>query len=131
MIAFSTIQTFGAALGAFGGGDVSSAGGGLAVALTGSVIAPRMAAKLITNPRFIKWLTTPITNPSKINAHLGRLWAIGKAEPAIKEEIEQYIQALRPSPEPSPEGAALADPKDQPENLQIISTPIMSAGIRG
>ncbi len=60
-------------------------------------MAPRVAAKLITSPRFIKWLLTPVTNPNGIGAHLGRLVGIAKVEPELKEAIEQYIQAMRPA----------------------------------
>jgi hypothetical protein len=95
MIAFSTINTLGAALGGLAGGDVESAGGGALATLAGSVIAPRYAAKLITNPGFVKWLTTPVTSPGALSAHIGRLSALATAEPEIKEELDQYVAALR------------------------------------
>jgi hypothetical protein len=94
MIAFSTISTLGGALGGLAGGDTSSIGAGV----VSTIVAPRVAAKLITNPKFIKWLVTPITQPSKIAAHITRLAAIAKGEPAIKEEIHQYLQVLRGAP---------------------------------
>jgi|TARA_R100001530_G_scaffold37085_1_gene28792 hypothetical protein len=95
MIAYSTISTLGAALGAAAGGDLPSAAGGVITV----IVAPRVAAKLITNPKFVKWLVTPITDPSKIPAHIGRLVGIGKVAPEIKEEIHAYIKALSGEPE--------------------------------
>ena len=94
LIAFGTINTLGAALGGFFGGG-QGAGGATLATLTGSVIAPRAAARLITNPRFVQWLTTPITNPNGIGPHLGRLAGIAKIEPELKQDIEQYVEALR------------------------------------
>ena len=61
-------------------------------------MAPRLAAKLITSPRFVKWLTTPITSPNGLSAHLGRLVGIAKAEPELAEAIDQYVAALRAAP---------------------------------
>ena len=92
MIAWSTMQTLGGALGGFAvGGDPQSAiAGAFSV-----VVAPRVAAKLITSPAFVKWLATPITNPNGIAAHVSRLLAIAVAEPEIKDEISQYAHALR------------------------------------
>ena len=97
LIAFTTISTLAGGLGALGTGDVSGAGG----AVVTTILAPRAAAKLITNPRFIKWLTTPITQPAKYAPHITRLAAIAKAEPEIKQEIRQYLDVLRNSPIPN------------------------------
>ena len=92
MIAWSTLQTLGGALGGLTiGGDPQSA----IVGAIGVVVAPRVAAKLITNPAFIEWLVTPITKANGIAPHIARLVAIGKADPMIKDEIDQYITALR------------------------------------
>lgn len=96
MIAWSTITTLGGALGYGAGGDMQSAAGGIVT----TIVAPRVAAKLITSPAFVKWMTTPVTNPNGISAHLGRLVAIGEAQPEIKDEIDQYIRALRSIPSP-------------------------------
>ena len=102
LIAFSAINSFGAALGGLAGGDVQSAGGGILTTLFATVVAPRYAAKLITSPSFIKWLTTPLTNPNGISAHLGRLVAIALAEPELREAIEAYTEALRSAPAGTP-----------------------------
>ncbi len=64
----------------------------------GAIVAPRLAAKLITSPAFVKWLTTPITSPTGILAHVGRLAGIAVAEPELREAIDQYTAALRAVP---------------------------------
>jgi hypothetical protein len=72
---------------------------GGAAAIGGALLAPRAAAKLMTNPRFVGWLADTATNVSGnytgIGAQLGRLTAIAKADPEIREEIYQYFSALR------------------------------------
>ena len=79
----------GAFLGTMAGGDQSSAIAGAA----GALVAPRVAAKLITSPGFVKWLMADVA-PNGIAAHIGRLAAIA-AESDIKDEIDQYVNALR------------------------------------
>ena len=67
-----------------------------AAIITGSVLAPIGAAKLMTNPGFIKWLSTPASQISKdVASHVARLVAIGQAEPEIQEELRQYYKAIR------------------------------------
>ncbi len=96
--AFTTLQTLG---GALTGVAVGGEGAGSAVAgAVGAIVAPRLAAKLITSPAFVKWLTTPITSPTGISAHLGRLAGIAVAEPELREAIDQYTAALRAVPTP-------------------------------
>ena len=68
------------------------------------ILAPRLAAKLITSPAFVKWLTTPITSPTGILAHVGRLAGIAAAEPELREAIDQYTAALRAVPVARREG---------------------------
>lgn len=97
MITWMTIQGFGGALaGGIVGGDTQSAGIGAAA----TVFAPRYAAKLITHPAFVKWLITPATGSGGIAAHVGRLAGIAEASPEIRDEIEQFVQALRSAPAP-------------------------------
>jgi DNA-binding TFAR19-related protein (PDSD5 family) len=48
----------------------------------------------------VQWLVTPVTSPSALSAHIGRLGAIAIAQPEIAEEIEQYVAALRSLPTP-------------------------------
>ncbi len=66
--------------------------------VVGAIVAPRLAAKLITSPAFVRWLTTPITSANAISAHLGRLAGIAVAEPELREAIDQYTAALRSVP---------------------------------
>jgi hypothetical protein len=101
LIAFTTISTLGGALGVAAGGDIESGGLGVASFVGGSIVAPRVAARLITSPSFVRWLTTPVTAANGLSAHLGRLAAIAKAEPEIREEIGQYFNALRDTPAPT------------------------------
>ncbi len=85
-------EAISAALGGLATGDVQ---GGAAGVLT-TLVAPRVAARLITSPRFVKWLLTPVTSANGIGAHLGRLVGIAEAEPELREEIAQYMAAMRP-----------------------------------
>ncbi len=68
-------------------GDPKSAVG----ILMGGVLAPRITAKLITSPAFVRWLTTTTNvakqNPNNLPAMIGRLTAIARAEPELAQEI--------------------------------------------
>ena len=81
-------------------GDVGGAGATVA----GAVLAPRMAARLLTNPNFVRWLSATgnsvVRNPSNWGVRLGQLTAIAKAEPEIRDEIYQYVAALRDTGKP-------------------------------
>jgi hypothetical protein len=69
---------------------------GAAAAIGGTVLAPAFAAKLMTNPAVIQWLSTPASQISKdVASHVARLVAIGQAQPEIQEEIRQYYKAIR------------------------------------
>lgn len=92
MIYYSTLQTL---TGALLGGQASGTPEGTLLGAAGALVAPRVAAKLITSPAFAKWLTTPVTSTNALGPHIGRLFAIAKANPEIKDEIAQYAQALR------------------------------------
>lgn len=88
----------GAAAGALSTGDVSGTLKGAAAAGVGGFVAPRAAAKLLTNPKFVNWLADAAARPVNYNglgATMGRLVAIAKAEPEIREEIYQYVSAMR------------------------------------
>jgi len=64
--------------------------------VTGTIIAPTVAAKLMTNPAVIQWLSTPASQISKdVASHVARLVAIGQEQPEIQEEIRQYYKAIR------------------------------------
>ena len=97
MIAYMTLTGLGAGLAEMG---TSGGGGGTLAGVLALGFLSRRSAKLITSPKFIKWLTTPITNPNGIGAHFGRLTAIAAEDPALKEPIEAFLQALRSPPQP-------------------------------
>ena len=103
MIFWQALSSAGAGLAA---GDVV----GAALAIGGTVLAPAGAAKLMTNPAFIKWLSTPASQISQdVASHVARLVAIGQAEPEIQEELRQYYKAIRSYTgynEPANEGTA-------------------------
>lgn len=83
----------GAAANDVASGDV--AGGAKIAALT--VVAPRVAAKLITNPQFVRWLADgvqPATEMGK-TASLARLAGVAKMTPEIRDEVNQYFDAIR------------------------------------
>jgi hypothetical protein len=89
------LSALGGGAGLLAGGDMASAGAGVA----GTVVAPYVAAKLITSKSFTNWLVgLGKTGANDMAPQIARLVAIAKAEPAIKEEIAQFVQALRPSP---------------------------------
>lgn len=81
------------------GGDPASALVGGATALSGLVLTSRMAAKLLESPRFIKWVTDTtkvvVNNPNALPAQVGRLLAIGQAEPEMKDAIEAYYNQIK------------------------------------
>ena len=88
-------------IGAAGAADSSLAGVGAAV--TSYALAPRAAATLLTNQRFVNWLadsSTALAKPNGWGENIGRLVAISAVEPEIREEIQQYFAALRPAPTP-------------------------------
>lgn len=71
---------------------------GGAAAVAGGIVAPRVTAKLLTNPKFVNWLADTASKPANYNgwgASMGRLVAIAKGEPEIREEIYQYVAAMR------------------------------------
>lgn len=76
---------------------------GAAGTVVGGVLAPRLAAQLIASPRFINWLTGAVTatarRPEEIGPRLGRLLAIAKAEPELRDAIYGYLDTMRPSPD--------------------------------
>ena len=76
--------------------------GGTSGAAAGAAMTygmPYAMSKLMTNPKFVAWLAKgaeiPATNFNSMAGHLGRLVAISEAEPAIKDEIQQFLSAFR------------------------------------
>lgn len=78
-------------------GDVF-AGAKAAVGLT---LTPYGMAKLITNPKFVKWLAQgaqiKTVTPGNWKSHMARLAFIAEKEPEIKDEINQYMGMLERS----------------------------------
>jgi len=64
-----------------------------------AVALPYMSAKLLTNPKFVRWLSRGIqegaTDFNSVTAHMGRLLAIAKVSPSIREEIYQFAKSVR------------------------------------
>ncbi len=80
-------------------GDQTGFGGFVGAA--GGIIAPRMAAKLITNPAFVKWLAAPVKESTKDwSAHLAKLAVIGDANPEIKEAINYLLLDMQKATTP-------------------------------
>jgi hypothetical protein len=116
-------------------GDPRDAG----YALVGSLIAPRAAAKLLTNPRFVRWLAdVPLGSGNLTMARgrgaideaaswIGRLYTVAEAEPTIADEIHQLIQASQPV-NPAPAAAQSAPPSAVQPLLQQPA-PNMNRGL--
>jgi|GEM_PF-1358288 len=70
---------------------------GVAAAIGGGVVTPNVAARLITNARFVRWLAqAPEAKTGQhVGAHIGRLFGIREAEPEIAAEIDEYISVLQ------------------------------------
>lgn len=69
-----------------------------------AVLGPNALSKLMTSPKFVRWLGTAIQEPSKslikAGGHLGRLGAIAEAEPYIAEELKAFVEAIKQNPPP-------------------------------
>lgn len=89
----------GGALTGSAGGDVATGALAGAAAFGGRILAPQVAARLMTKPAFVRWLaragSISARNPNSLPKHLGRLAIVAEAEPAINTEIAQYVDALR------------------------------------
>lgn len=89
-----------AVLGLLGAGGTLATGDieGGAAAIGGGILAPRVTAKLLTSPKFVNWLADTASKPANYNgwgATMGRLLAIAKGDPELREEIYQYVSAMR------------------------------------
>ena len=80
-------------------GDVPTALLGGAAALSGLVLTSNTAAKLLESPRFIRWVSDTsravVNNPNSLNAQIGKLLAIGQAEPGMKDAIDSYYKQIK------------------------------------
>lgn len=90
------LSGLGATSGYIATGDLKGAAIGAGAAFT-----PRMAAKLITSPKFVTWLAEPLEKSVSSGArystssHITGLSLIAKEEPDISTEINAYIRALK------------------------------------
>ncbi|MBI1425779.1 MAG: hypothetical protein GC149_20325 [Gammaproteobacteria bacterium] len=75
---------------------------GAAKFAAGAILAPRFAAKLMTNPRFVRWLAEApkAAGRNAWGQHIGRLSAIGDANPDMRDAINSYISNLQQNPAP-------------------------------
>lgn len=96
----------GAAAGGLEQGDLAGAAAGAAAGLALGVVPPWAAAKLITNPRVLRWLTTPVAANGWMQ-HGARLAAIGANDAGAGSAIGAYLDAYYTNPPP---GAAPAPP---------------------
>jgi hypothetical protein len=98
----SALGGAGATLGAVAGGDVETAGYGGILGLLASTVGAGRAAKLITSPAFVKWLSTTVrigAEPTALRAQIARLPGIANVEPALRDAIEQYMGSIQaPTP---------------------------------
>jgi hypothetical protein len=96
VVTYMALQALGGALVGAAAGEGAGVGGtGTGIAgVAATVLAPRAAAKLITNPKFVKWLIEPASDAKSLSAKIGRLSAVTEAAPEIREEVHQFLQVL-------------------------------------
>lgn len=95
--------------------------GGLGPAVTFTafgLVGPNIAARLITNPGFVKWLAHSgapgvMRNPNGLASHVARLTVVAEANPEIRDAIGQFVDALRAAPQ-EPASATAAPAAAQP-----------------
>lgn len=71
--------------------------GGVAKGAATVFVLPRVAAKLLTSTAFVNWLgkvPKAMAKPNGITPHLGRLIALGKDTPELRNEIYEYISTV-------------------------------------
>jgi len=99
---FVQIATTGASLALAGGlalsGDFSGAATSAAAA-GGTLLAPRYAAKLMTSPKFIRWLkTTAQANNRGVNplsVQIGRLATLPGKDPELAEAVNAFVANMQ------------------------------------
>ena len=110
--AMGTVGIFGGAAGSMLAGDVSGAVMGAAAGIGGRIVAPHVAARLMTSEPFVRWLmqagSQAMRNPGGWPQHLVRLGAIAEAEPEMRDAIKSYVEALRAPPAQESVGSAAA-----------------------
>lgn len=102
LIGYTTLMSALGGLGALASGVTTGdvKGGAVAGAMLG-VLGPKAAAKLITSPKFVDWLVSPVTSRRALSAHMARLWGIAEAEPELREAIHGFALAMRNAPRPA------------------------------
>lgn len=76
-------------------GMISSAAN-MAGNITGRLLFPNQIAKLMTSPKFVKWLASPVNSTNEIGGKIGQLMAIAASDAFVAEEIYDFIDALGP-----------------------------------
>lgn len=61
-----------------------------------ALLGARYSAKLITNPKFARWLANGLTKGGEkaLSQHIAKLSAIAAAHPEIRDDVNQYLQSL-------------------------------------
>jgi hypothetical protein len=93
----AVISAVGGAIYGVASGDVGAA----AQVGAGAFVAPRLAARLLTSPTFVRWLArAPVTssNPNAMIQHIGRLAGMAGKNQAERDVILPYLDLLRDSP---------------------------------
>jgi len=95
----------GAALGALAQPDAEGARSGALTAILGGAALTIGGAKLLTSPRFIRWLAgsarAVASNPNSLPQRIARLEGIAKVEPDLREEINQILADHRSGKPPA------------------------------
>lgn len=78
-------------------GNIVEAAAGLGATIVGGIVAPNVSARLITSPKFVKWLAEgpAVKTGKEAGEHIGRLIGIKLSNPEIAEEIDAYISAIK------------------------------------
>lgn len=78
-------------------GDIGAGAAAMGSAAMAGYVAPRYAAKLMTSPKFLRWMSTTLKNPPSAagwGSTLARLTAIGEGQPDIKDAVSSFIDGL-------------------------------------
>mgnify|MGYP003134868962 FL=1 len=94
----ATIVSLGAAGGLAFAGDFSGAGS-MAAYGGGALLAPRYAAKLMTSPKFIRWLKTTAQATNRgvnpLAVQLGRLAVLPGKDPELAEAVNAFVANMQ------------------------------------
>lgn len=94
----ATIVSLGAAGGLAFAGDFTGAGS-MAAYGGGALLAPRYAAKLMTSPKFIRWLKTTAQATNRgvnpLTVQLGRLAVLPGKDPELAEAVNAFVANMQ------------------------------------